>query len=115
LSLALACFDSTIETAKEDGGRKMRGQYERDYYDFLQELRDREDECARNEEKASREKLCILSRGLGLSLQFARAVERSGVKATHDEILAVLKECVPEVWRAPEARPLINLLFPGSR
>lgn len=93
----------------------MKDQYTRDYYNFQQQLRDREDEFAQKEEKIREEKLRFLNRGLKISLEFLQALGRSGLTAAREEILAVLKEHVPEVWLVPEARPLIDFLFQGSK
>jgi hypothetical protein len=77
----------------------------RDYYDFLQSLRDREDELVRRDEKMKQEKLKTAAHVLGA---FARAS-----KALPRNVLAA-------VWRGsfgknPEWKPITNFLFPDSK
>jgi hypothetical protein len=92
----------------------MRNDYKRDLDDFLQSLQDREDETRQREEDQRQKKLRRLADGLRDSLKSLTIFkqERHDIVKSRDEILAVWKQYLPEVWSVPEAQPLIDLLFP---
>jgi hypothetical protein len=101
--------------ASRKGLGDMSNDYKRDLDDFMQSLQDREDETRQREEEQREKKLRRLADGLRDSLKSLRMFEQHGldIVKSRDEILAVLKQCLPEVWSVPEAQPLIHLLFPN--
>lgn len=94
----------------------MRSNYQRDYYVFLQNQQDREDELNRREEEQKQNRLRLLANGLSQSLRSLRMFEWHGfnIHTDRDDILAVWKKMIPEVWSGPQAKPLIDFLFPTS-
>ena len=87
----------------------MTDQYTRQYYDFLQSIRDREDELAQEDKR--RKKI-----GDKRLRQLARALDAS-VKAIEQ---GVSKEEINELWmeyakQEPSWRPVAKLLFRVSK
>ena len=79
-------------------------------------MQDREDETRQREEEQRQKKLRRLADGLRDSIKSLRMFEDHGLDTVknRDEILAVWKQCLPEVWSVPEAQPLIDFLFSNS-
>ena len=82
----------------------MHSGYAEEYYFLL-------DDLAERERTDQQRRLRILQRGLQCSLNSLRALQGLNVSDMHQEILATWKAYLPELWCAPEAEPLINLLF----
>lgn len=80
----------------------MKSQYEKDYYNLLQTLRDREDESARKErkvEKARMKKLRDLSRLLEAA-----------------DWRSVPKSVIVSIWKGSAVlKPVADYLFPDSK
>jgi hypothetical protein len=94
----------------------MRDDYKREQQDFFQMMQDLQDETDQREQKQQQERLRVLAAGLQTSLESLAIFKRQGFDIVRmpEEILRVWKHCLPEVWSVPEAKPLINLLFPNN-
>ena len=87
----------------------MKGQYTREYYDFLQSIRDREDELARQEERRKKvgdKRLRQLAQALDVSV---KAIEQGASKSE-----------VATLWMGyakqdPSWKPIAKLLFGNSK
>ena len=83
----------------------MKSQYERDYDNLLQGLRDKEDEAAQKErkaEKARMKKLRDLSRLLDATIR----LEKSGIP----------KSVIASIWKGSAVlKPVADFLFPKSK
>ena len=96
----------------EDRAEFMSREYKRDQDDFFQSMQDLEDEANQRESRLRQTKLRTLADGLQLSLESLKAFERQGIAAEPREMLAVWKQCIPEVWNVPESKALIDFLIP---
>jgi hypothetical protein len=95
----------------------MSNAYKQEYYDFLQQQTDQEDELVQRERESEREKWRTLNQGLQRSHDFLRLAKEHGINIANSRqvILPVLKQYIPEVWSVAGAEPLINLLFQNSK
>ena len=91
----------------------MRGDYKWEQEEFFQKMRDLQDETDQREQGQRQDRLRMLTAGLQTSLQSLPLLKRRGcdIVAMPEEVLAVWKHALPEIWNVPESAPLINFLF----
>ena len=83
----------------------MKSQYEKDYDNLLQALRDKEDEAAQKERKAEKARMKKL-RDLNRLLEATMRLEKSGVP----------RSVIVSIWKgSPVLKPVANFLFPDSK
>lgn len=83
----------------------MKSQYEKEYYDLLQNLRDKEDESVQRERRAEKAKLKRV-RDLTRLLQSTTRALEAGVP----------RSVIVSAWRdSPVLKPIANFLFPESK
>ena len=83
----------------------MKSQYEKDYDNLLQALRDKEDEAAQKERKAEKARMKKL-RDLSRLLEATIRLEKSGVP----------RSVIVSIWKgSPVLKPVADFLFPKSK
>ncbi len=83
----------------------MKSQYEKDYYNLLQTLRDKEDESTRKERKVEKARMKKL-RDLNRLLEATIRLEKSGVP----------KSVIESIWKGSAVlKPVADYLFPDSK
>lgn len=94
----------------------MDYQYKRDQDEFFRTMQDLEDNENRRERKQRAQRLQILADGLTTSLHSLSVFKQAGFDTVADRaaILSVWKKSIPEVWGVPEAKPLIDMIFPDA-
>lgn len=90
----------------------MTDTFKRDQDEFFRML----DDLQKKEIKKEQAKPRKLAEGLKDSVEFVASAQKKGVDivANRALILQVLREFIPEVWSVPEAKPMVDLLFPNS-
>ena len=83
----------------------MKSQYEKDYDNLLQALRDKEDEAAQKERKAEKVRMKKL-RDLNRLLEATIRLEKSGIP----------KSVIVSIWKGSAVlKPVADFLFPESK